>query len=107
MLKDGVAHGKSFIHDQDLRHGADRRGKSETNVHAARVSLNGLVNEIADLREAFDLGQHRRSFSPRKTHQRRVHADIFQTSKLGIESGAEFQWCGDAAELPGATLTRL
>ena len=49
--------GKRFVYDQNLRGRGNGRCKREPDLHAARVSLQGLVNEFSDLREPFDLGQ--------------------------------------------------
>ena len=59
MLKDRVADRECFIHDQNIWLGVDRDGKGEAHVHARRVGLDGLMNKIADLREAFDQRQPR------------------------------------------------
>src|SRR6185369_3722416 len=72
-------------------------GESETNVHAARIRLQWLVNEIADLREACDLGKQLLGFGFRETHQRSVHENVFDAGELRIESRAQLKQRGDAA----------
>ena len=55
MLKDGIAHREGFIDDQNIRLNAGGNRKRHADVHAARISLDGLIKKIADLGETFDL----------------------------------------------------
>ena len=58
-----VADRESFIDQENFRIQMDGDGESEANDHAARIGLDRLVDEIADLGEGFDFGEIARSIS--------------------------------------------
>src|SRR5436305_1109313 len=69
LLKDSVADRKRFVNNQDLRVCTDGDGEGQAYVHAARIGLDGLQDEIANLREAFYLRQSRVNLASGKSHQ--------------------------------------
>src|SRR5579871_6563187 len=52
-----VAHGESFVDQQDLGIEVNRDGEGKANSHAARIRLDGLMDEVANFGEGFDLGK--------------------------------------------------
>ena len=50
-----VADGQGFIHQQDLRVHVDRHGECQADHHAARIGLDRLIDEVADLGEILDV----------------------------------------------------
>ena len=57
MLKDGITDRECFVDNQNLWLSGDRGGKGQPHVHATRVSLDWLMNEVTNLGKAFDLRQ--------------------------------------------------
>jgi hypothetical protein len=50
-----VADGERFVNEQDFGVYVDGNGEGQAHDHAARVRLDGLVDEVADLGEVLDL----------------------------------------------------
>ena len=55
LSKIEIAHGQCFIHQQDLGIQIDGHGESQPHHHAARVSLHGPVDEVANFGELLDV----------------------------------------------------
>ncbi len=91
MLKDCIAHGECFVDDQYLRRDGDSDGEREPHVHAARISLQRLIDEVANLSEARNLGKQSFCLRSRKTEQRSVHEDVLDAGELRVEAGAELE----------------
>src|SRR5437016_3530109 len=107
MLKNGIADRQSFVDDQYPWAGADRDRESQADVHAARIRLDRLINELANFGEAFDLRNQSFRFAARKPDQGRIHENVFQAGKLRIESGPELQQGGDPALVPDGAVGGL
>src|SRR5581483_5653 len=54
LPKVDVTDRERFVHQQDLRVHVDRYGERQTHRHAARVSLDGLIDEFTDFSEFLD-----------------------------------------------------
>ena len=52
--KNRIAHRQRFVDDQNIRIDVYGGGERQPHVHAARIFLDGPVDEFADLRERFD-----------------------------------------------------
>ena len=85
----------------------DRDRESETDVHAARISLHRLIDEFADLGEARDFRHQSLSFRLGKPDQRRVHEDVLDAGELRIESGAELEQRRDSTFKPNRSVRRF
>src|SRR5438552_7488082 len=107
MLKNSITDRQSFVDDQYPWVGADRDRESQADVHAARIRLDRLINELANFGEAFDFRNQTFRFAARKPDQGRIHENVFQTGELRIESGAELQQGGDAALVPDGAVRGL
>src|SRR5947207_2025086 len=107
MLKDRIADRQSFVDDQDPWAGADRDRESQADVHAARIGLDGLMNERANFGEAFDFRNKIFRFAARKPDQGRIHENVFQAGELRIESGAKLQQGGNPAFVPDGAVRGL
>ena len=92
-----VADRERFIHHQNLGVKVDRDGEGQANDHAAGISLDGLVDEVADLRERFDFGKAAIHFLGGETQNRAIQIDVVAAGEFRIESGAEFEQRGDAS----------
>src|SRR5436190_14001635 len=107
MLEYSVTDSQGFVDDQNVGFNARRDRKRQAHVHAAGVSLDRLMNEVADFGKAFDLREERVSFATRKAQQGRVHIDVFDAGKFGIEAGAQFEQCRYPAFVPNLSLRWL
>jgi len=54
-LKEYLAHGERFVHDEDVRIDVDGDCKRQPHVHAAGVGLDGLIDEVTDVGEREDV----------------------------------------------------
>jgi hypothetical protein len=88
VLEDRVADRQRLVYDEDVRLDARGHGEGEPHVHPRRVGLDRLADEVADLREALDGGEHLVRLAARQTHQRRVHVDVLDARELGVEARA-------------------
>ena len=64
MLENCVADRERFVNDQNVRFDARGDGKSEADIHTARISLDWLVKKRSDFRKPFDSREERSSFAP-------------------------------------------
>src|ERR1041385_2061895 len=107
MLEDRIADRQSFVDYQNVRLDAGGNGERQSHVHAARISLYRLIKEVADFGEPFDLRKERISLAPRKSEQRRIHINVFDTGEFRIEAGAQLEQGRDASLVPNVTTGRL
>ena len=96
-LKARVADGQRFVEDEDLRLDRRRHGEGEAHVHAARVDLHRLIDELADVGEARDRVEARADLVLGEAEQRAVEIDVLAAAELGVEAGAELEQRRDAA----------
>src|SRR5687768_247588 len=97
MLEDGIANGKRFVHEEDVRIDVDRGGKRQPHEHPARIELDRLVDELADGGEALDLGQTAADFRDGQSDHRAEHLDVLAAGEFGVKTGAELQQRRDAS----------
>ncbi len=97
FLEAAIADRKHFIHEQDfgLHEGSDR--EPEADVHAAGVGAHGLVDELLQAGEGDDTGEQRLDFATRHPDQQAVDDGVFAAADVGVEAGAQFKQCGEAA----------
>src|SRR5947209_15844804 len=87
---------QSFIHDQDLRLYMDRDRECQSDGHAARVGLDGLINEIADLGELLDLPKFKIHVTARKTENGSIEVDVVLSAEFRIEAGSKLEQRGNS-----------
>ena len=103
VLEVGVANRQGFVDNQDI--GADRGGDREghSNLHAARISSNRLIEIFPDLCKRLDIRQQRTHGVGLDAHQAACVRGVFAPGELGIEADAELEDGRDATpdlELP-------
>src|SRR5258705_8160687 len=91
VLKDCVTYRKRLIDDQNVGVGVDGYSERESHVHAARISLYGLVNEVSEFRKALNFWQSGLSFGSRESHQGRIHINVLDPGELEVESRTQFK----------------
>src|SRR6185369_7530605 len=90
-----VADGEHLVDEQDVGIDVHGDGESEADVHAGRVSLHRLIEEVADAGEFDDAIEARVDLAPRETEHDAVDVDVLPSGDLGMESGAELDERGD------------
>src|SRR5688572_17899999 len=73
-----------------------RHGEREPQVHAARVALDGGVDEALDLREGDDLVELPRDLGATHAEDRAVEVDVLAPGELLVEAGADLEQRPDA-----------
>ena len=92
-----VAHGQGFIHQQDFRIHVDGHGERQPHHHAARVSLDRLVDELADFGEGFDFAVALVDLPRGQAQDGAVQVHVVAPAELRIEAGAQLEQRRDAA----------
>ena len=92
-----IAHGESFVHQKNFGIDVDRDREGQANHHAARIRLDRLVDEVADLSEFSDVREFAVHLLGGESKNRRVQIDVIAAREFGIEAGAEFEQRRDAA----------
>src|ERR1017187_1230221 len=92
-----VADGEGFVDQQDFGIDADGYGEGQAHHHAAGIGLDGLVDEVADFGEVFDVLVALVDLAGGETEDGTVEVDVVAAAEFGIEAGAELEQGGDAA----------
>ncbi|MCY1295479.1 hypothetical protein D9M70_448230 [compost metagenome] len=90
-MKARVTDGKRLVHHQELRVHMHCHRKGQTDEHAARICLDGLIDKIANLGECLDLRKYRIDFCARQAENRRIQIDILTSAELEIEAGSQLE----------------
>ena len=96
-LKKSVADTQSLVDDQNIGLDKGIDGESQPCEHARRISFDGLIYKVADVREGdnvINFCVHNFAAVP---HQKSVHVNIFYARHFGIETRAEFQKRGNSS----------
>jgi hypothetical protein len=94
-FKSSVADGQRFVDDEDIGINADCGRERQPSLHAGRVCLERLIDDIAQLTgidDRFDLFLDLRAFHP---EAEATHHDVLRPSVLGMESRAQLENRGD------------
>ncbi len=97
LAKINITYGQGFVHQQYFRIDVDGDCEGQPDHHAAGISLDRLVHEIADLGELGDIGELAVHLFGGKPKNSRVQIHIIAARKLRIETGAELQQRRDPA----------
>ena len=90
-LEKDIPDRERLINDQDLRLDVDRKRKCQTHEHTARVRLDRLIDEVANLGKIENLRQLCIHLFFGISHHRTVHIDIFDTGVVLVKSGSQLQ----------------
>ena len=74
-----------------------RHGEGEPHLHAARVVLDGGVDEPLDLGEGDDLVELAGDLAPLHAEDGAVQKDVLAAAQLGMEARADFEKRADQA----------
>ncbi len=90
-----VADRQSFVNEKNLGVHVDGDGESQPDDHAARVCLDRLVDEIANLGEVRDVGEFPVHRFRGKAQDGCVQVDVVAAGEFRVESGSKFEERGD------------
>ena len=91
-----VAYRQGFVHQQDFGVDIDGDGEGQADYHAARISFDRLIDEVADFGEVFDVFVALVDLAGAEAEDGAVQVDVVAAAEFGIESGAEFEQRCDA-----------
>lgn len=91
LLEEDVAHGKCFVHDQDVGPHGGGHGKGQAHLHAAGVGAHGLVDVVANVCKGFDFGHLALQFLGGHACQQAGHVDVLAAGEVALEAHAQFQ----------------
>jgi hypothetical protein len=94
LLEGGIAHRENFVDDKDIGIDVGAQRKSETRVHTARIALERLIHERADVRKTGNRIEARGRFFRAEAEHGRADMHIFPACEFRIETGSERQHCG-------------
>ena len=97
LLECGITDCQHLIHQQNLRLQVGGDGKGQAHVHAARIALDGCIDELFDLGEIHDLVEFALDFNPLHAQDGAVQVDVLAPGQFGVEAGAHLEQAGDAA----------
>ncbi len=97
LAKIDISDSERFVYQQDLRIEMDRDRKRQAHNHTARIGLDGLIDEVADLGEVLDLADSLIHLFAGETQDGAVEVDILTAGELGIETRSELEQCRHTA----------
>ncbi len=81
-----VAHCDDFVDEQDLRVDVDRHREAESDVHAARVDLHRLVDEVTDAAELDDVVHRVGHVLPGESEHGAVEEDVLAAGEVRVKA---------------------
>ena len=91
LSENAVAHGKSLVHNEDVRVHTGRHRKRQAHLHAAGIGFDGHVKRITEAAEIDDGVNALLNLGAAHTHGRGVQIDVFTPGGLRVEARSEFQ----------------
>ena len=92
-----VAHGEDLVHEQDVGVDVDGDGEAEPHVHAGRVGLHRLVDELLDTGEREDRVELPVDLAAGQAEDRAVEVHVLPARQLRVEARTELQEGGHLA----------
>src|SRR2546427_5750249 len=96
FLKRNVPNGQYLVNEQNLGFHMGRHRKSQADVHTARVTLHGSVQELLDLGKSNDLVELSFNFAAPHAENGAAQVNVFAARQLGMKSGSNFKQAPDA-----------
>ena len=96
-LKPRVTHRQGLVDDEDVRVDVYADGEREPEGHAARVGMDGLVDELLDAGIGDDGVKLCGDLGGGEAEDGGVEVDVFAAGEVGVEAAAEFEEGGDPA----------
>ena len=96
-LKLDVAYGEHFVDQQDVGLKVGRHREGEPHLHAARIVLDGHVDEGLDPGERDDLIEPAFDLAPSHAQDGAVDDDVFPPQRSPVKAGADLEQRADAS----------
>ena len=96
LAKIDVADGQGLVHQQNFRVHIDSHSEGQPHHHAARISLDRLVDEVANLGEGFDVLVALVDLPGGQAKNGAVEVDVVASGEFRVESRAQFEQRRDA-----------
>ena len=96
-LEENVSDGKCLIDNEDLRLNINGNGKSQTDEHTAGIRLYRLIHEFTDICKTQDIIHSGIDFLSGKSIHGSIQINILNSGVLSIETGSQFQQCGNSS----------
>ena len=100
-LEKHVPHGKSLVHNQNLRLNIDCHRKGKAHKHTAGIGLYRLVHIGTDIREFQNLRQFGVNLPVGKSHHGPVQVHVLYPVVFHVKAGSQFQKGRNAPVYPG------
>ena len=107
LPEEDVAHRERLVDQQHVGVEARRDGEGQADEHPARVRLDGLVDELPDVREGDDLVEAALDLAARHPQDGAVEEDVLAPRAVRVEAAAQLEERGDAAPEPHLARRRL
>ena len=91
FLKLEITHGEHFIYKQNFWLEVCGHGKSQANIHAARIVLYRGINEVFKFRKTDNFVKFASYFLLAHTQNRTTKISVFSPGKFWMEPSANFQ----------------
>ena len=91
LLEAHVADRENLVEDEDVRAHRHRDREGEPRVHAARVGLHRLVDELSDVGERRNLVEPLPHLAPRDAEDRAVQEDVLAARELRVEAASQLE----------------
>src|SRR5436309_2337231 len=90
LLEEHISRRQRFINKENVRINADRCAKSEPGLHATRIGLKRLVNDVPQLGKVDDVVELAVDLLTRHPLAHSTHVNILSASKFRMETCAKF-----------------
>jgi hypothetical protein len=91
LLKADVTDGQDLVDDEQIGIDRERHGEGQARHHAARVRLQGLLHEAADVGEGRDVGEARAHLLAGNAEDRPAEHHVLATRELRIEPRTQLE----------------
>jgi hypothetical protein len=91
MAEVDIAHGKSFIDNQEFRIHMYRNRESEANEHTAGIGFDRLINKLTNFGESLNGWHALPDVIVREAQEASVQDYVFPAGELRVEAGAQLE----------------
>src|SRR5437764_14283691 len=90
LLEEHISRRQRFVDKENIRINADRRAESEPGLHATRVSLKRLVNDMTQLSKVDNVVELAVDLLTRHPLAHPTHVNVLSASKFRMETCTKF-----------------
>src|SRR3989338_1710493 len=97
LLELHIADGQYFVHDQNFRFQMGGNCKSQADIHATGVMLDGGIEKLFHFSKGDYLVEFIFYFGLAHAEDRAIEINIFPSTEFGMKTGSDFQQTSHAA----------